>query len=116
MSIAGRRCTAAAGDKAREMEAVLARAEALHDSGVRRHPPVRPDELAEVLAEARVMLYRGDPGEAFCMALAEAQAMGLPAVVQPIGIVAERVIDGVTGVVAADDGGVRRGGDRLAAR
>ena len=50
--------------------------------------------LAEVLAEARVMLYRGDPGETFCLALAEAQAMGVPAVVQPLGSVAERVVDG----------------------
>ena len=37
------------------------------------------------------MLYRGDPGETFCLALAEAQAMGVPAVVQPLGSVAERV-------------------------
>ena len=36
-SIAGRPCMAADGDKARRMEAVLARVEALHDSGVRRH-------------------------------------------------------------------------------
>jgi glycosyltransferase involved in cell wall biosynthesis len=49
------------------------------------------------------MLYRGDPGEAFCTALAEAQSMGLPVVVQPVGMVAERVIDGVTGAVAADE-------------
>ena len=33
------------------------------------------------LTGARVMLYRGDPGETFCLALAEAQAMGVPAVV-----------------------------------
>ena len=49
------------------------------------------------------MLYRGDPGEAFCTALAEAQSIGLPVVVQAVGMVAERVVDGVTGVVAADD-------------
>ena len=79
------------------MEAVLARVEALHDSGVRRHAPVRHDDLAAVLAGSRVMLYRGDPGEAFCTALAEAQSIGLPVVVQPVGMVAERVVDGVTG-------------------
>jgi glycosyltransferase involved in cell wall biosynthesis len=49
------------------------------------------------------MLYRGDPGETFCLALAEAQAMGVPAVVQPIGSVAERVVDGATGRVTASD-------------
>ena len=54
--------------------------------GVRRHPPVRPEELAAVLAQSRVMLYRGDPGETFCTALAEAQAIGLPVVVQPVGM------------------------------
>ena len=91
------------GEAARRMEAVLARADALHALGVRRYPPVRHAELAGVLAQSRVMLYRGDPGEAFCTALAEAQSIGLPAVVQPLGMVAERVIDGVTGRVAADD-------------
>jgi glycosyltransferase involved in cell wall biosynthesis len=49
------------------------------------------------------MLYRGDPGETFCLSLAEAQAMGVPAVVQPIGSVAERVVDGATGRVCTDD-------------
>jgi|SRR5579862_4099756 len=93
----------AGGEAASRMEAVLARADALSAKGVRRHKPVRHDELAAVLAEARVMLYRGDPGEAFCTALAEAQSIGLPAVVQPLGMVAERVVDGVTGCVAADD-------------
>jgi len=34
---------------------------------------------------------------------AEAQAMGVPAVVQPLGSVVERVIDGVTGHIAGDD-------------
>jgi glycosyltransferase involved in cell wall biosynthesis len=49
------------------------------------------------------MLYRGDPGETFCLALAEAQAIGVPAVVQPIGSVVERVIDGKTGRIAPTD-------------
>jgi glycosyltransferase involved in cell wall biosynthesis len=91
------------GEAARRMETVLARADALYAKGVRRHKPVRHDELAAVLARSRVMLYRGDPGEAFCTALAEAQSIGLPAVVQPLGMVAERVVDGVTGCVAGDE-------------
>src|SRR5205085_11124459 len=81
----------------------LSRADAWHGSGVRRHAPVGRDALAEVLAGARVMLYRGDPGETFCLALAEAQAMGVPAVVQPLGSVVERVVDGETGRIAASD-------------
>ena len=91
------------GEVARRMEAVLARAEGLAEHGVRRHMPVGREALADVLAAARVMLYRGDPGETFCLALAEAQAMGVPAVVQPLGSVGERVVDGETGRVAADD-------------
>ncbi|HEV2334935.1 MAG TPA: glycosyltransferase family 4 protein [Stellaceae bacterium] len=91
------------GERARRMEQVLARADALNDKGVRRHAPVCRTKLVDVLGEARVMLYRGDPGETFCLSLAEAQAMGVPAVVQPSGCVAERVIDGMTGRVAADD-------------
>jgi glycosyltransferase involved in cell wall biosynthesis len=94
----------AVGDaKAGVMEAVLARADGLAAKGVRRHAPLPRERLAAALEEARVMLYRGDAGETFCLALAEAQALGLPAVVQNLGAVAERIIDGVTGTVAGDD-------------
>jgi glycosyltransferase involved in cell wall biosynthesis len=89
--------------KQQRMAAVLERADALHNAGVRRHKPVGRAALMEVLAGARVMLYRGDPGETFCLSLAEAQAMGVPAVVQPLGCVAERIADGASGRVAADD-------------
>ena len=92
----------AVGDaKAGAMAAVLARADGLAAKGVRRHAPLPREPLAAALEEARVMLYRGDEGETFCLAVAEAQALGLPAVVQNLGAVAERVIDGVTGAVAA---------------
>ena len=95
----------AVGEAAHEagMAAVLARADALRAHGVRRHAPVGRDKLAEMLAGSRAMLYRGDPGETFCLALAEAQAMGVPAVVQPLGSVVERVVDGKTGRIAATD-------------
>jgi hypothetical protein len=85
------------------MDEVLARAEGLAAHGIRRFAPVGRERLAAALVGARVMLYRGDPGETFCLALAEAQAMGVPAVVQPLGSAGERVIDGVTGRVAEDD-------------
>jgi glycosyltransferase involved in cell wall biosynthesis len=49
------------------------------------------------------MLYRGDEGETFCLAVGEAQAAGLPAVVLPIASLKERVIDGVTGQIATND-------------
>jgi glycosyltransferase involved in cell wall biosynthesis len=85
------------------MNGVLATAEALADKGVvRRQPLPRPD-LARQLRGARVMLYPGHWEETFCLSLAEAQALGIPCVVQPIGSAPERVRDRVTGFVAADD-------------
>jgi glycosyltransferase involved in cell wall biosynthesis len=87
----------------RQMDEVLDRAGALAASGVRRFAPVGREPLAGALSSARVMLYRGDPGETFCLALAEAQAMGVPAIVEPLGSTPERVIDGVTGRVAENE-------------
>jgi glycosyltransferase involved in cell wall biosynthesis len=85
------------------MEEILARADDLAGYGVRRFPPIGRTQLSDALLGARVMLYRGDPGETFCLALAEAQAMGVPAVVQPLGAAPERVIDGSTGRVTSDE-------------
>ena len=93
-----------AGKHAQQIDAVLARAAALHDHGVRCREPVGREQLASMLAASRVMLYRGDLGETFCLSLAEAQAMGVPAVVTPLGCVTERVVDGQTGRVAVSDG------------
>jgi glycosyltransferase involved in cell wall biosynthesis len=90
--------------RAEEMEEILARADALARYGVRRFAPVARKQLAKVLEGTRAMLYRGDAGETFCLSVAEAQAMGVPAVVTPLGSVGERVIDGVTGCVATDEG------------
>jgi glycosyltransferase involved in cell wall biosynthesis len=94
---------AAASARSGQMEQILSRADRLTGFGVRRFAPVEHHALAAALADARVMLYRGDPGETFCLALAEAQAMGVPAVVTRRGAVAERIIDGVTGRVGEDD-------------
>ncbi|TCZ53152.1 glycosyltransferase [Roseicella aquatilis] len=82
---------------------VLSRAAALAEAGIHLFDPLPRPDLAARLREARLMLYRGDSGETFCLALAEAQASGLPAVVTPLGAVPERVVDGVTGIVARDD-------------
>jgi len=91
--------------RGQRIDVVLARADGLAASGIRRFAPVGREALARALLGARVMLYRGDPGETFCLALAEAQAMGVPAVVKPLGSTAERVVDGVTGRVVEDDDG-----------
>lgn len=92
-----------AAKHADSMNAVLARAESLTSASVCRHQPVGRDALIEVLSGARAMLYRGDLGETFCLALGEAQALGVPAVVTPLGAVAERIADGRSGRVATTD-------------
>jgi glycosyltransferase involved in cell wall biosynthesis len=85
------------------MNAVLTRAKSLRDVGVRLRGPVPKSELIGELRASRAMLYRGDLEETFCLAVGEAQAMGVPAVVENFGSVSERVIDGETGFVAPND-------------
>ncbi len=85
------------------MNAVLDRARAMDGAGVRLRGPLPKAALIGELRAARAMLYRGDLEETFCLAVGEAQAMGVPAVVENFGSVGERVIDGETGFVAADD-------------
>jgi glycosyltransferase involved in cell wall biosynthesis len=80
---------------------ILARAEAV--PGVRLFAPLPRPDLQARLIQARCMLYLGDPGETFCLAVAEAQAAGLPCVVMDRGAVAERIEDGLTGVVARSE-------------
>jgi glycosyltransferase involved in cell wall biosynthesis len=69
---------------------------------VRVHPTATRSELIAAMRSSRVMLYLGHKVEAFCLAVAEAQALGVPAVVAPVAAVPERVIDGVTGFHRAD--------------
>jgi glycosyltransferase involved in cell wall biosynthesis len=100
---AGNAVYGGAGKHAAQINRILARADTLRDAGVHRHDPVGREQLVAVLSGARAMLYRGDLGETFCLALAEAQALGVPAVVTPLGAVSERVADGVSGCIAATD-------------
>ena len=100
LHVYGGAATYAATKHAAAMAAVLDRARVT--PGVQVHPPVAKADLVDALRASRVMLYRGDVGETFCLALAEAQAVGVPAVVQPIGSVAERVRHGETGYVTPD--------------
>ena len=60
-------------------------------------------ELFQEMKNGRAMFYRGDRAETFCLAVAEAQALGLPAVVCDLGSMNERVEHGVTGFVANTD-------------
>lgn len=92
----------ATGSRAAAMRAALADAEANAAHGVVIRTPVAKAQLARELAQSRALLYLGDPGETFCLAVAEAQAMGVPAVVRPVGSVGERVTHGETGYVEKD--------------
>jgi len=69
---------------------------------VRVHPAGTRQELIDAFRSSRVMLYLGHKVEAFCLSLAEAQALGVPAVIAPVAVLPERVIDGVTGFHHAD--------------
>ena len=93
------------------LQAVLER-RALADASPRRRTekrrrrlrePVDKARLIDELRLARVMLYKGDINETFCLAVAEAQCMGVPTVVQPIGSMTERVRHDETGFIAPDD-------------
>ncbi len=99
--------------RAGAMNAVLDRAQAMADRGVVLRDPLPKAQLAEALAGFRAILYRGDPGETYCLAVGEAQAVGVPAVVQDIGCVAERVIEGESGFVAKDDADFVRHGRHI---
>ena len=87
--------------KAERFAAVLDRARRLAADGVVTQGPVPKARLIGELRAARAMLYRGDLNETFCLAVGEAQAMGVPAVVQNLGSVCERIVDGETGFVTA---------------
>jgi glycosyltransferase involved in cell wall biosynthesis len=71
-------------------------------ASVRIHLFATRQTLLEAFRSARCMLYLGHKVEAFCLSAAEAQALGLPAVVAPVAAVPERVIDGVTGFIDGD--------------
>ncbi len=101
--------------KADLMGEVLARANAMADQGVVVRGPVPKDRLVAEFREARVMLYRGDLNETFCLAVGEAQASGVPAVVGGLGSVVERVADGETGFIARDEGAFADAAVRLLA-
>ncbi len=95
------------------MKAVLDRAEAMKDKGVVLRGPVPKAQLIDELRSARMMLYRGDLNETYCLAVGEAQALGVPTVVQDLGSMYERVIDGETGYVAQDDASFAEAAVRL---
>jgi glycosyltransferase involved in cell wall biosynthesis len=69
------------------------------------HPTLPRDEQREVMRHSRAYLYHGHKVEAFCLAAAESQALGVPAVVGNQTVLPERVRDGETGYVRDDPEG-----------
>lgn len=85
--------------KSLAMNKVLDKARTLSNKGVVLRGPVSKVQLTKEFRKARVLLYRGDLNETFCLAVGEAQAMGVPSVVEDLGSMSERVINGKTGFV-----------------
>jgi glycosyltransferase involved in cell wall biosynthesis len=85
------------------MKAELDYAESFKEYNITLRDVLPKKELFQELKTGRAMFYRGDKAETFCLAVAEAQALGLPAVVCDLGSMKERVENGVTGFVAKND-------------
>ncbi len=71
------------------------------DASVEVRPRVGNAAMLDILRSARLWLAPGHVSETFCLAAAEAVAMGVPAVTLGVGSLKERVADGVTGFVCA---------------
>jgi glycosyltransferase involved in cell wall biosynthesis len=65
-------------------------------------PRVANAAMPELLRGARLLLAPGHPSETFCLAAAEAIAMGVPVVTFGRGALAERVDHGKTGYICRD--------------
>ena len=91
------------GRNKEKIKNILSSVRALNDSSIELFEPIPKKQLFDKLLNYRAMLYKGDPGETFCLSVAEAQALGVPCVVKPIGSLGERVKDKITGIVASDD-------------
>jgi glycosyltransferase involved in cell wall biosynthesis len=91
------------GRNKEKIKNILNRVRDFNDSSIILFEPIPKKELFNILLNYRAMLYKGDPGETFCLSVAEAQALGVPCVVKPIGSLGERVKDKITGIVAIKD-------------
>ena len=79
------------------------KARSLKNKGVLLRDPVNRKKLFKKIESSRVFLYKGSKDETFCMALAESQLLGVPAIVCDFGCMNERVINNKTGYVCKND-------------
>lgn len=75
----------------------------LKEESIKVYKPIKKNKLFKKIVKSRAMFYLGDPGETFCLSIAEAQALGLPCIVKPIGCLEERVKHNITGEVHSND-------------
>ena len=82
---------------------ILKKAKSLKKKGVILKKPLERKQLFKKLKSSRIFLYKGSQDETFCMAVAESQVLGVPAVVCNYGCLSERVIHKKTGYVCNND-------------
>ncbi len=82
-------------------------------ASLRVEPTATREALWAAMRASRAMLYGSHKSEMFCLSVAEAQALGVPAVVRPIAVLPERVRDGETGFIRAEDEGFAAAAVRL---
>ena len=91
------------GRHAEIIDKILNKINNLNDNSINIFEPIEKIKLFKKIIKSRAMFYAGDKGETFCLAVAEAQALGVPCIVKPIGSLGERVKHKVTGEVVKND-------------
>ena len=87
----------------KKIKEILIKAKSLKNKGIVIHKPIERKKLFKKIESSRVFVYKGSDDETFCMAVAESQMLGVPAVVGNYGCLKERVINKKTGFVCEDD-------------
>ena len=101
---AGKNTYGSFGEKhSSEINRIIKKAKSLNDFNVTVKKPVKRTTLFKKIQQSRVFLYQGSADETFCMAVAEAQMLGVPAVVMDYGCMSERVINNKTGFVCQNE-------------
>ena len=86
-----------------QINRILSKAESLKKKGVVINKPIERKTLFKKIKSSRVFIYKGSDDETFCMAVAESQVLGIPAVVGDYGCLKERVVNNKTGFVCQNN-------------
>ncbi len=101
---AGSKTYGAFGQKHKnEINTVIKKAKTLKNFNITVKRPVKRNILFKKIEQSRIFLYQGSYDETFCMAVAEAQMLGIPSVVMNYGCMSERVINNKTGFVCENE-------------